>query len=156
MPYFLKLANIEEKQVIFNLFQPYLNELSHFPDEEIEYKDEKGIYQYPYLDHYWRESERYPYLLLKDDRVAGFALVRQVGEHWEIGEFYVSPEFRRCGVATTFAADIFKKHPGEWQIGFNRHNQPSRALWQKLATSLSKDISTGHEDGWHDYIRFSC
>jgi predicted acetyltransferase len=107
MPFFLKPANIEEKQVIFNLFQPYLNELSHFPDEEIEYKDEKGIYKYPYLDHYWRESERYPYLLLKDDRVAGFALVRRVEEHWEMGEFYVSPEFRRCGVATTCATDIF-------------------------------------------------
>jgi len=59
MIFAIKPAVIEEKQVIFNLFQPYMDELSSFPGEEIDYKDEKGIYHYPYLDDYWRESVRH-------------------------------------------------------------------------------------------------
>lgn len=152
----IKPASIEEKQVIFNLLQSYLHELSSFPDEEIDYKDEEGLYRYPYLDDYWRESERHPYLLLKDNEIAGFALVRQVGYHWQIAEFYVLPEFRRCGLATSCAIDIFKKHPGEWRIEFNKHNEHSQALWRKLAKSLSKDISTGELTTRHNYICFSC
>ncbi len=157
MTFTIKSASIQEKQVIFNLFQSYLNELSSFPDEEINYKDEKGIYYYPYLGDYWRESERHPYLLLNGNEIAGFALVRQVEDHWEMGEFYVLPEFRLCGLATSCCIDIFKKHQGEWRIDFNKYNQPSRALWLKLAKSLSGDnISTGELNTWHDYISFSC
>jgi predicted acetyltransferase len=78
-----KSAVIEEKQIIFDLFQPYLDELSSFPDEEIDYKDEKGVYHYPYMDDYWRENARHPYLLLSDNETAGFALVRQAEEHPE-------------------------------------------------------------------------
>ena len=156
MTFTIKSASIEEKQVIFNLFQSYLNELSSLPGEEIDYKDEKGIYHYPYLDDYWHEGERHPYLLLNNSEIAGFALVRQVGDHWEIAEFYVLPEFRHYGLATSCAINIFKKHPGEWRIDFNKHNRPSQALWRNLAKSLSKDISIGELNASHDYIRFSC
>jgi predicted acetyltransferase len=157
MIFTIRSAVIKEKEVIFTLFQPYLDELSSFPDEEIDYKDEKGIYHYPYLDDYWRESERHPYLLISDNKIAGFALVRQELKHWEIAEFYVLPEFRRCGLATNCAIDIFKKHPGNWRIEFNKHNQASRSLWQRLAECISKDdISTGELNTSHDYISFSC
>ena len=40
MTFALELANTEDKQVGFRLFQPYLNELSSYPDENIEYKKE--------------------------------------------------------------------------------------------------------------------
>ena len=156
MIFSIKSAIGEEKQVIFNLLQSYLNELSSFPNEQIDYKDNKGIFHYPYLDDYWHKSERHPYILLNDNVIAGFALVRKAVEHWEIAEFYVLPEYRRCGLATFCAIEIFKKHPGKWRIDFNKHNQPSRALWWKLANSLSKDISTGELSASHNYIRFSC
>ena len=156
MVFSTKLATIEEKQVIRSLLQPYLDELSHFPDQDADYKGEDGIYHYPYLDAYWQERERYPYLLYSDHTISGFALVRQEHELWEMAEFYVLPEFRRHGLALTCATDIFNKHPGKWKIGYNKHNQPSRALWQKLAERLSKgDILIGELDESHDFICFA-
>ena len=49
-------------------------------------KDENGAYHYRYLNAYWQENERYPDLLYSDSKIAGVALVRQDGYHWEVGE----------------------------------------------------------------------
>ncbi len=152
----VKLTRIDEKKVISALLQPYLEELSHYPGEVIDYRDESGKYYYPYLDDYWTENQRYPYLLYGNNRVAGFALVRRGRGQWEMAEFYVLPEFRRCGLGIGCAIDIFREHPGKWEIHFNKHNRSSRILWQKLANSLSGDISTGELNASHEYIRFSC
>lgn len=152
----IKPASIDDKHTIHDLFQPYFDELTGFPDDEPEYKDEDGIYRYPYLDNYWQEDSRYPYLLYCDDRIAGFALVRHTGEHWEMAEVYVDPEFRRRSVAYDCSAELFKRHPGQWRIGFNRHNAASRALWEKLTQKLAKEsVETGHSDSSHDFVRFS-
>ena len=152
----VKPATIEEQHVVSSLLQPYLDELSSFPDEYPDYKDENGIYDYPHLDAYWQEDERYPYLLYSNSTIAGFALVRRNDEHWEMAEFYVLPDFRRCGLGTACAREIFEKHTGEWEIGFNKHNEASRSLWQRLAEHLSKSsILSGELDTSHDYVHFS-
>ena len=157
MTFAVKLAIIKEKQLISTLIQPYLDELSHFPDEHMDDKDKNGTYHYSYLDAYWRENTRYPYLLYSDNKIAGFALVRQNREHWEMAEFYVLPEFRRRGLGTACAVDIFRKHPGNWEIHFNKHNQASRILWQNLADRLSRGailVCEYESDTSHDCIRF--
>ena len=152
----VKIATIEEKQTIHNLLQPYLDELVNFFDESPEYKDENGVYHYPFLDNYWQEDTRYPYLLYSNDQLAGFALVGYRRKFWVITEFYVLPEFRRCGVAYDCSKEIFKRHPGEWEISFNKQNVASRSLWRKLAENLSRGTTlAGEIDSSHDYIRFS-
>jgi predicted acetyltransferase len=156
MDYSIRPAKIEEKKIIFALLQPYLSELSRFPDKYPDYKDENGIYLYPYLDAYWKEKERYPYLLYDKEKIAGFALVRKNGDCWELSEFYVKPIFRRRGLAEACAADIFLRHPGPWKISFNKFNRASRYLWRKLAKNLCHaEIDEGELDISHDYIRFS-
>jgi predicted acetyltransferase len=156
MDYSIRLAQIGEKKIIFALLQSYLQELSHFPGEHLDYKDENGIYLYPYLDAYWQEKERYPYLLYDNEKTAGFALVRKDGDHWEMAEFYVKPLFRRRGLAAACSADICLRHTGMWKISFNKQNPPGWSLWQKLAKRLSNGaVEQGEIDSSHDYIRFS-
>jgi len=156
MTFTVKPASLEEKPIIHSLLQPYLTELSRFPDEHPDYKDKNGIYIYPYLYAYWQEKERFPYLLFSAKEVAGFALVRKDIDHWEMSEFYVKIEYRRMGLAKSCAADILRRHSGIWRIGFNKHNLPSRTLWKKLAKDLSNnDFEEGESDNNHDYIRFS-
>jgi predicted acetyltransferase len=156
MKYYIKPAEIKDKVTIKDLLQPYLEELSRFPDDHPDIKDENGIYLYPYLDAYWEEVTRFPYLFYAGKKLAGFAMVRKAEDHWEIAEFYVKPGFRRQGLGEWAATQIFKKHRGKWRIGFNKHNNASRALWKKLAKRLSKSaITKGETDTSHDYIRFS-
>ena len=155
MAFSIKPASLKEKPIIHSLLQPYLDELSRFPDEHPDDKDKNGIYLYPYLDAYWKDKLRFPYLFYADKNLAGFALVRKSMEHWEMAEFYVKPEYRRRGLAESCGIDIFRRHPGTWRIGFNKHNDASRALWKKLVKRLSNNIITEVEaDGSHDYIRF--
>lgn len=151
----IRQAAIENRPIIHSLIQPYLTELSVFPDEDPDYRDESGVYHYAYLDAYWREPQRFPYLLYADEAVAGLALVRDAGEYWEMAEYYVKPEFRRLGLAEFAAGDIFLKHPGQWRIEFNKHNEPSRRLWNKLANRLARGkVEKGESDASHDFVRF--
>ncbi len=156
MKFSIKPAEISEKETISRLLQPYLTELSQFPDENPDYKDANGIYLYPYLDDYWQEESRYPYLLYADETLAGFALVRKDRGRWQMAEFYVLPEFRRRGLAMKCVDDIFRIHTGGWTITFNKHNNPSRQLWKKLADKLAVgDIEEGEADTSHDYMNFT-
>jgi len=156
MEYTIKPAKIEEKEMIRRLIQPYLSELSRFPDENPDRKDENGIYVYPYLDAYWEEDSRFPYLFYADKKLAGFALVVQDKDIWIMCEFYVLPDFRRLGLGTACATEIFRKHPGEWIIGFNKQNTASRQLWKKLAQNMSHGkIMERESDISHDHLRFT-
>jgi predicted acetyltransferase len=156
MDFSIRLAKKTEKKIIFALLQPYLSELSRFPNEHPDYKDENGIYLYPYLDAYWKEKERHPYLLHDRDKIAGFALVRKDHDFWELAEFYVKPIFRRRGLAESCATEIFHRHPGEWKISFNKFNQASRNLWRKLGKNIAGgNIQESELDKSHDFISFS-
>jgi predicted acetyltransferase len=156
MKYFIKPAEIKDKATIKDLLQPYLDELSHFPDENPDYKDENGIYLYPYLDAYWKDNTRFPYLFYDGENLTGFALVRKASEYWEMSEFYVKPEYRRRNLGITCATLLFRKHPGIWRISFNKANINSRNLWTKLANNIATgQVDAGETDASHDYIRFS-
>ena len=153
----VKSASIAEKKTIFVLLQPYLAEVSHFPGENVDCKDENGIFNYPYLDAYWEDQERYPYLLMSAGNVAGFAFTRREGDHWQMAEFYVLPGFRRYGLASACVGEILRRHPGEWRIDFNKHNQAGRALWQMVAYRFSSgDVLFGELNGIYNYVRFKC
>jgi predicted acetyltransferase/ubiquinone/menaquinone biosynthesis C-methylase UbiE len=156
MVFSVKPAKPKDKSIIHFLLQPYLDELSHFPDEHPDYKDSQGVYHYPYLDAYWQEEGiRFPYLMYSDDDVAGFAMVRKERNHWEIAEFYVKPTFRRIGVGRICATALLNKYSGTWRIEFNRHNLPSRNLWKNLAEHLAEGtIKEDKADDSHDFIEF--
>jgi GNAT superfamily N-acetyltransferase len=56
---------------------------------------------YPYLDLYWEEPERRPFLIEADRRSVGLCLIRERGDGWSIAEFWVQPNLRRFGVGRT-------------------------------------------------------
>jgi predicted acetyltransferase len=152
----IKIATIEEKQTIYKLWKPYIDELYSSYYKRPASKDEADIYRYPLLDIYWQEEVMFPYLVFSGKEVAGFALVSYDRDYWRINEFYILPEFRRLGIAFDCAAEICRKHPGDWEISYNKHNFPGRSLWQKLADNLSQGpVSTGQSSSSHDYMRFS-
>jgi predicted acetyltransferase len=97
-----------------------------------------GLYEYPYLDHYWVEEERYPFLVWVNGRLAGFALVSRynylTGGHdaWVIAEFFVMRKYRRQGVGEAAAWRIFELFPGDWQVAQLMENAPATAFWRKV------------------------
>ncbi|MCY4530733.1 MAG: GNAT family N-acetyltransferase [Gammaproteobacteria bacterium] len=60
----IRSAKKSERDIIYNLMQDYLHEFSAFSDVE---KDSDGLYQYPYLDFYWGDPSRFPFLIRTTD-----------------------------------------------------------------------------------------
>ena len=82
----LREAKLGDRELVRRLLAEYLFEF------------DARVGPYPYLDAYWTESERQPFLVEADGNVVGLCLVRIRDNGWNIAEFSVVPEQRRAGV----------------------------------------------------------
>jgi predicted acetyltransferase len=82
----LRLAPLHERDRLEGLLAEYLFEFDGRTDP------------YPYLDAYWEESERRPFLIEANSEVIGLCLIRRRNGGWSIAEFWVQPDHRRRGV----------------------------------------------------------
>lgn len=124
-------AGRKSSATIWRLLQLYLYEMSDHDGRQI---GEDGTFAYPYFSPYWEEPGRTPLLIRAGERLAGFALVREVApETWEIAEFFVLRTWRRQGVGRAAARRILDRRPGTWEIRFHRGNAAGAALWTGVA-----------------------
>ena len=136
----LSPASELERPVLRRLMELYLYDFSEFDLADV---GPHGLYEYPYLDHYWTEPNRYPFLLRVEERLAGFALVTRYnyltgerdpdhGAAWIIAEFFVMRKYRQQGVGQAAALQLFDRFPGAWQVAQLRENTPASAFWRKV------------------------
>jgi predicted acetyltransferase len=98
--------------------------------------DEDGCFGYRYLDYYWREPGRYPFLVRVSGKPAGFVLVRELGLNadgqpvHEVAEFFILRKYRRRSIGQVVAQQVFAYFPGLWQLRVEADNQPAQAFWQ--------------------------
>lgn len=120
-------AGVAEKPVVRNLLELYLHDFSVFTGADV---DADGRFGYDYLDAYWHDPERAPFLLRVGGRWAGFALVR-TGEPHDMAEFFVMRKYRRAGVGFAAARALFARFPGAWQVRQMRANADATAFWRR-------------------------
>ena len=129
-------AAIAEKSVLSRLLELYQHDFSEYVDADV---DAHGRYGYQYLDHYWTEPDRHPFLFRVDGRWAGFALVRAGTPH-DMAEFFVMRKYRRLGVGVQAARALFARFPGEWQVRQVKQNGAATIFWREA-------IPVGFEEG---------
>ena len=134
-------ATIADKPIVRHLLELYRHDLSEFDDCNV---DVHGLYGYPYLDDYWVDADRRPFLIDVDGRWAGLALVR-LGPPVDMSEFFVMRRFRRTGVGREAALQLFREHPGEWQIRQFSSNPSATAFWRSIIPVEFSESET--EDG---------
>ena len=120
-------ASAAQRPVLARLFELYQYDFSEFDGADV---DEQGVYGTPHLESYWRDADRHPFLLRAGDAWAGFALVR-TGEPTDMAEFFVMRKYRRRGIATAFARDVFARFPGAWQVREIEANRPAQSFWRR-------------------------
>src|SRR5215212_6517250 len=109
----------EQEPILANLLELYAYDFSAFMELQL---GADGRFGYKRLPLYWKESDRYPFLIMIDGHWAGFALVRRGSEIsddkdvWDVAEFFVIRGYRRRGVGTKVAHEIWKKFPGKWEV----------------------------------------
>ena len=106
------------------------------------------MFRFPYLDRYWTEAERYPFISQVDGNLAGFALVRRgscfphpSGQNVKgmiIAEFFVMKKFRREGIGTRVAIDLFNRFPGRWEVAQVVNNHSGQVFWRSVIGEYCK------------------
>ncbi|MGC4107344.1 MAG: GNAT family N-acetyltransferase [Thermomicrobiales bacterium] len=126
-------AELHDKPVIANLMQLYLYDFSEATGWTV---NAHGIYDYRYLDHYWTEDGRFPFVIRVDGKLAGFAFIRTIetgdGPEHHLAEFFVMRAFRRSGVGTTVACQIFDRFPGRWEVAQIEQNVDAQRFWRRV------------------------
>lgn len=132
-----------EKHILARLLELYEYEFSQFLGSDV---DENGFYGYPYLDCYWNEPDRYAYFIKVNGALAGFAMVcgwcyaaKEPGT-LSIAEFFVMHKYRRCGIGTKAATEVFHAHPGKWELCVHPSNTASHPFWESVIRSVSSDV----------------
>jgi len=151
-------ASLEEKSILRHLLELYAYDFSEFSGEDV---DNHGLYGYNYLDNYWTETGRYPFLVRINDKLAGFALIRTIIEngstpYYSMAEFFIMKKYRKCGAGRSAAIQIFDLFRGSWQIAEWEDNKPAQAFWRKVVSEYTNgnfDESYRDDDAWHGPIQ---
>jgi len=133
-------AKENEKEIILNLMQLYTYELSFFENETTNFQLlDSGLYAMSkYIELYWKEENRHPYLLKFNGNLAGFVLERFNEEnHNEIAEFFVINKYRKLGAGTFMAKEMFKRYKGKWEIRTLLKNKRTQEFWRKVVKEAS-------------------
>lgn len=154
-------AMLEQAPILANLLELYIHDFSEFlnvapgPD---------GRFGYPRLPLYWSDPGRHPFLVKVDGQWAGFALVKQGSEVsnnadvWDIAEFFVLRGYRRQGIGTQIAHDVWKKLPGRWEVRVIASNTPARDFWAAAIASFAgksiHPVRLGKDGEWWDVFSF--
>jgi predicted acetyltransferase len=132
-------ATTEQAPVLANLLELYAHDFSEFSDLKI---GMDGRFGYEPLALYWRESNRFPFLVRADGHLAGFVLVQQgsqislAGDVWDMAEFFVLRGYRRHGVGVTVAHHVWRMFTGRWEVRVTDKNLVARAFWNHAVSEF--------------------
>ena len=142
----VELVDRNEKSILRNLMQAYRHDLSEFDGS---LPEANGFYSLGnHFEDYWIESNRFPYKILVNSQIAGYALVRKVAPRvHSIAEFFVPRPYRKNGIGKRAAYLIFDLHPGEWQIAQDEENTPAQKFGKKIIGELTRDA---YKNEWSD------
>ncbi|WP_025850328.1 GNAT family N-acetyltransferase [Paenibacillus ehimensis] len=131
-------AAVEQKSVVRNLLELYKYDFTEFDPEDV---NEHGLFEYPYLDHYWTEEGRHAFLVHVDGKLAGLALIRELGSDervYSVAEFFVMKKYRRHGVGREMALALFNRFPGQWEVAQMEENVPAQMFWKRIIDEYTK------------------
>jgi predicted acetyltransferase len=91
------------------------------------------------LDSDWKSPNK-GFLLLLEDKPAGFVIKSNTDGRSDIAEFYILPCYRKKGLGKDFAFTIFDMFPGPWQVRQIPTATDAIAFWR----AVIQDYTHGH------------
>ena len=133
-------ASLEEKIILRHLMELYAYDFSEFEHCDV---DAHGLFGYDYLDHYWTEPGRYPFLVRVEGKLAGLVLVRTLDESetnltLSMAEFFILRKYRHRGIGRVVAQRIFDMFPGQWSVAQVENNHAAQAFWRKVISEYTQ------------------
>ena len=129
-------ASRDQEQVLANLLQLYIYDFSELVDVD---PRADGRFAYSDLPLYWSDPGRYAFLVKIDGELAGFVLVK-TGSEWDVrdmAEFFVMRRYRRHGVGTRIAHEVWRHLPGPWEVRVIDVNAAAHHFWEHAISSFT-------------------
>jgi predicted acetyltransferase len=133
-------ARPEQEPILANLLELYAHDFSEFHDLEL---GADGRFGYSRLPLYWSEPSRHPFLVWVDGKLAGLVLVKRGSEVsgnetvWDMAEFFVLRGYRRRGVGTKVAHQVWRRFGGLWEVRVMESNSPACDFWAHAISILT-------------------
>lgn len=125
----------EEKQTLLNLMEKYLSEFAQWEKGDV---NDDGLFGYEWIDYYFTETNRFPYFIKVDGKLAGLILISNYPEapgvqmDFCLSEFFIMPKYRRSGCGREAVFKVLDLHHGRWQLKLHPHNKASVYFWNKV------------------------
>ena len=91
-------------------------------------------------------SPREAFLIKVNDEIAGFILLNQEGNQanidWNMGEFFIIAKYQGKGIGQKVIHELWKTHPGVWEISVIPENKPALEFWRKTISTYTKSSYT--------------
>lgn len=140
----IELILAEEPEIITNLFQYYIYDMSEYvkfsPNSDGTFTVDESTIQ---LNTYWTRSDHYPYLIMVDDEIAGFSLLRKFPfnkDYFDIGQFFVLRKFKNLGIGREAFKLSVNKYPGKWITRVLPNNDGAYRFWEKVISEFATDL----------------
>jgi predicted acetyltransferase len=117
----------EQESILANLIELYAHDFSEFHALEL---GPDGRFGYADLPLYWSEPGRHPFLIRVEGKLAGFALVCRRGVVWDVAEFFILRAYRRRGIGSEAAHQLWSRFPGRWEVRVMQSNSAALSFWR--------------------------
>ena len=130
-------ATSEQQPILANLLELYAHDFSEFYDLEL---GADGRFGYKHLKLYWGDPDRHPFLVKVDGKLAGFVLAKRGSEVsgdedvWDMAEFFIIRGYRRRGIGTEVAHEVWRRFPGQWEVRVVETNYAAKEFWERTIT----------------------
>ncbi|MBV9769890.1 MAG: GNAT family N-acetyltransferase, partial [Bryobacterales bacterium] len=132
-------ATHNQEPILANLLELYAHDFSEFHDLEL---GVDGRFGYKELALYWREPNRHPFLVSVNGKLAGLVLVKRSSETarrkntWDMAEFFVVRGYRRRGIGTRIAHEVWRRFQGPWQVRVMDSNHSAHQFWSRAISAF--------------------
>jgi predicted acetyltransferase len=133
-------ATEDQEPILANLLELYVYDFSESLGLEL---GADGRFGYQKLPLYWSEPNRHPLLVKMDGKLAGFVLVKRGSEVsgdaaiWDMAEFFVLRGYRRRGIGTGIAHDVWRRFPGLWEVRVMQSNPSAHQFWERAISAFA-------------------
>ena len=104
---------------------------------------EFGERQPELMARWFADDSSHPFIILKNDKPVGFALVSRPPRNqratvdFRMAEFFVKPKDRRLGVGRDAAKLIFARFNGTWEVSEFLYNKPAVTFWRSVVSEFT-------------------
>jgi predicted acetyltransferase len=136
-------ASAEQSTILANLLELYAHDFSEFHDIDL---GADGRFGYQSLSLYWSEPDRHPFLVKMDGKLAGLVLVKRGSEVsgdktvWDMAEFFVIRGYRRQGIGTQIAHEVWRRFQGAWEVRVMQSNTSAYHFWARAIPAFTGEV----------------